>query len=146
MCNDKFTDHIQQYSHTHNNYANNTSQPLSRNKTNSIILNDATATSKPLYDLNISDIIEEEEEYDYQEENKKKTKLGNSKISAASPIQDYSELDEYSTPIQNDRTKNKSKNQVTLTAEQLAIYKNTKSLLEKNPDLLRSLSMRKIRK
>ena len=92
------------------------------------------------------DESEEEEEYDYQEENKKKTKLGNSKISAASPIQDDSELDEYSTPIQNDRTKNKSKNQVTLTAEQLAIYKNTKSLLEKNPDLLRSLSMRKIRK
>jgi hypothetical protein len=58
MCRDKFTDHIQQYSHTHNNYANNTSQPLSRNKTKIIILNDATATSKPLYDLNISDIIE----------------------------------------------------------------------------------------
>ena len=64
--------------------------------------------------------------------------MGNSKISAASPIKDDSELDEYSTPIQNDRTKNKPKNQVTLTAEQLAIYKNTKSLLEKNPDLLRS--------
>jgi hypothetical protein len=32
--------------------------PLSRNKTKSIILNDATATSKPLYDLSISDIIE----------------------------------------------------------------------------------------
>jgi len=94
------------------------------------------------------DESEEEEEYDYQEENKNKTKLVNSKISAASPIQDDSELDEYSTPIQDDRTKNKSKNQVTLTAEQLAIYKNknTKSLLEKNPDLLRSLSMRKIRK
>jgi len=68
MCSDKFTEHIQQYSHTHNNYANryvnkvyyanNTYQPLSRNKTKSIILNDATATSKPLYDLNISDIIE----------------------------------------------------------------------------------------